>query len=351
MTNEQQTGASGRGVVDLVRVDVLALGGTIAMVRAHEAGVAPRLSAADLVEAVPRLATLAELHPTSVRTVPGASLAFEDLVELVRVARESVAEGSSGIVVTQGTDSLEETAYALDLLWDLPEPLVVTGAMRHPEAAGADGPANLCVAVAVAASPAARDRGCLVAFADEVHRARDVAKVHASRPAGFASPEWGPVGLVSEDVPRFIAPPSRRLPALVPREVPVPEVALLPAVLGDTGSHLQATVRAGAAGVVLAVMGAGHVPERLLPAMEEAVAGVAVAAASRTGRGRLLRQTYAFPGSERDLQRLGILDAGDLTPLKARVLLTLALWATAGRAEAEEAFRLRAEADRAAPLD
>ena len=335
--------------VALARIDVLSLGGTIAMTRDSEDGVVPHLSAADLVRAVPGLAALADVHATSVRTVPGASLSFGDLVETVRVGRERVREGARGIVVTQGTDSLEETAYALDLLWDLPEPIVVTGAMRPPEAAGADGPGNLWTATAVAAAPAARGRGCLVAFGDEVHRARDVAKVHASRPAGFASPGCGPAGLVYEGVPRFDAPPSARPAALRPRAGEPPEVALVPVVLGDAGIQLRATAAAQVDGVVLAAMGAGHVPERLLPALEEAVARMPVAATSRTGAGRLLRRTYAFPGSERDLQRLGLLDAGDLSGLKARVLLTLALWSEEERGAAEAAFRAHAEHDRGAP--
>lgn len=323
------------------RVDVLSLGGTIAMTRAGDDGVVPHLTASDLVETVPGLAGIAEVRATSVRQVPGASLDFPDLVETARVARACVAAGSTGIVVTQGTDSLEESAYALDLLWDLPEPLVVTGAMRHPEAAGPDGPGNLWSAAAVAASPAARSRGCLVAFADEIHHASLVAKVHSIRAAGFASPGWGPIGLVSEGSARFLAPAPPRAAALVPGEGSPPRVALVPAVLGDDGSALRAAVAAGADGIVLAAMGAGHVPERMLPALEEAVARCPVAAASRTGAGPLLRDTYAFPGSERDLRRLGVLDAGGLSPLKARVLLTLALWSH-DREDAEAAFERHA---------
>lgn len=319
------------------RIDVLSLGGTIAMTRTGTDGVVPRLTASDLVDTVPGLEGLAEIRTTSLRQVPGASLGFGDLVETARVARACVADGSSGIVVTQGTDSLEESAYALDLLWDLPEPLVVTGAMRHPEAAGADGPGNLWSAAAVAASPAARSRGCLVAFADEIHHASLAAKVHSVRAAGFASPGWGPIGLVSEGLARFLAPARPRPAALVPGDGDPPRVALVSAVLGDDGSYLRAVAEAGVDGIVLAAMGAGHIPERMLPALEEAVARCPVAAASRTCAGPLLRETYAFPGSERDLRRLGVLDGGGLSPLKARVLLTLALWSH-DRAEAEAAF-------------
>jgi L-asparaginase len=249
-------------------------------------------------------------------------------------------------VVTQGTDSLEEAAYALDLLWDRDAPLVVTGAMRPPAAAGADGPANLLAAVTVAVARASEGRGVLVVLADEIHAARAVAKVHATRPAAFASPGGGPAGSVSEGRVAFAAPPRPRAAALAvgvsARGVDGPDVALVTAVLGDRGTTLRAVAAAGVDGIVLAAMGAGHVPALLLPALEEAVAAIPVAAASRTGAGRLLRATYAFTGSEADLWRLGVLDAGDLAPLKARVLLTLALRASPDRATAEALFAERA---------
>ncbi|HEV7750893.1 MAG TPA: asparaginase [Baekduia sp.] len=327
------------------RVDVLGLGGTIAMGpgATHE-GVAPNITAADLVAAVPGLDQLADVFAESVRMLPGASLGFADVVALVEVARARVDAGARGIVVTQGTDSLEETAYAFDLLWDRPEPLIVTGAMRPASAAGADGPANLLAAVAVAAAPAARDRGCLVAFADQIHGARDVAKVHSTSPAAFRSPNTGPLGSVDEGVARFTAPPAGRLPALQPSGAEPPSVALVPALFGDTGRQLTAVADAGFQGLVLAAMGAGHVPALVVAPLEEVVAQMPVVAASRTGSGRLLHETYGFPGSERDLHRIGLLDGGTLAPVKARVLLTLALWSASDRAGVESRFRLHAAA-------
>jgi L-asparaginase len=325
------------------RIELLALGGTIAMTGdEHDDAVSPRVPADRLVAAVPDLAALADVRPRTVRTIPGASLDFADLTALVEVARASVDDGAHGVVVTQGTDTLEETAYAFDLLWDRPAPLIVTGAMRPASAAGADGPANILSAVATAVAPAARDRGCLVVFADEIYRARDVAKLHSTRPAAFGSPGAGPVGAVHEGVARFAAPPPPREPALRPAAERPPSVALVPVVLGDAGTQLRAVAAAGFDGIVVAAMGAGHVPERLLDPLRDAVGRVPVAAASRTGAGALLRKTYGFPGSERDLHDLGLLDAGALPPLKARILLTLALWAEPDRAAAEGAFATRA---------
>jgi L-asparaginase len=327
------------------RVDVLGLGGTIAMgPGADHDGVAPHITAAALVAAVPGLDEIADVAAESVRMLPGASLGFADVVALVETARARVDAGAEGIVVTQGTDTLEETAYAFDLLWDRPEPLVVTGAMRPASAAGADGPANLLAAVVVAVAPDARDRGCLVVFADQILGARDVAKVHSTSPSAFRSPTTGPVGSVDEGVPRFTAPPSRRLVPFELSGAEPPRVAVVPALLGDTGRQLEAIADAGFDGLVLAAMGAGHVPALLVAPLADAVTRMPVAATTRTGSGRLLHETYGFPGSERDLHRIGLLDGGALTAVKARVLLTFALWSERDRDGAEARFRLHVSA-------
>jgi L-asparaginase len=328
------------------RVDVLGLGGTIAMAPgAGHDGVAPHFTADALVAAVPGLEEIADVRAETVRMLPGASLGFADVLALVEAAHAAVDDGAQGIVVTQGTDSLEETAYAWDLLWDRPEPLVVTGAMRPATAAGADGPGNLLAAVAVAAAPAARDRGCLVAFGDEIHSGREVAKRHSTRPSAFASPNTGPAGWVGEGVARFAAPPAARPPRLEPRAaVEPPSVAVVPALLGDTGAQLRAIAAGEFDGLVLAAMGAGHVPAVLVEPLAELVQRMPVVATSRTGSGRLLHETYGFPGSERDLHRIGLLDGGALSPVKARVLLTLALWSEPDRAAAEALFGLQAAA-------
>lgn len=306
---------------------------------AEEGGVTPTLTAADLASAVPELSALAQVSVTTMSRTPGASLTFENLIDAREETRRHVAAGAGGVVVTQGTDSLEETAYLLDLLWDHPEPLVVTGAMRHPRSPGADGPGNLYGSMAVAASPDARHRGCMVVFGDEIHSARSVAKIHSVRLAAFASPGTGPVGLVCEGSARFWAPAAERLPAVVLDERPPPRVALVTAVLGGTGDDVRAALRDGVDGIVVAAMGGGHVPERMLAAIAEATALVPVAVASRTGVGPLLRSTYAFTGSELDLRRLGTLDAGGLDALKARVLLTVVLWSERDRGRQEALFR------------
>lgn len=310
-------------------VAVLGLGGTIAMTRTAAGGVEPALSAADLVAAVPGLAELgADLEVADVRRLPGASLTVDDLRDLYQSAEQAYAAGADGVVVTQGTDTIEESAYLLDLWHIGPQPLVVTGAMRNPTLAGPDGPANLSAAVRTAIAPQARDRGVLVVLADQIHAAARVRKTHATSLAAFTSPNGGPAGELIEGRPWFAAPPGPRLNIPLPRDAA--RVGLVTVTLDDHGELLDGLV-GRLDGLVVAGMGVGHVPAPLAPVLQDIAARIPVVLATRTGAGPVLTATYAFPGSERDLLGRGLIPAGLLDPLKARVLLLAALRAGASR--------------------
>ncbi|GIM93858.1 asparaginase [Paractinoplanes toevensis] len=304
---------------------VVGLGGTIAMTGA--AGVAPDLTAQQVVDSVPGLTGELEVH--DFRSKPGGSLTLADLIDLAELIRQRSAAGA---VVTQGTDTIEETAYVLDLLHTGSEPIVVTGAMRNPTLAGADGPANLLAAVTVAADPAARDLGCLVVLADEIHAAARVRKTHATHVAAFTSPNGGPLGYLAEGRPRIVNRPPHRytLPSPPTRE-PV-RVGLCTATLGDDGT-LLATLSQQVDGLVVAAFGVGHVPDSWVPHLAEAATRIPVVLASRTGAGYVGTDTYGFPGSERDLLERGLIPAGSLDPYKARLLLHLLLTTTANPAQ------------------
>ena len=178
------------------------LGGTIGYA-GTQGGEPARLEPGALLAAVPGLDRLdLDLDIHAGEPVPSASLTFQQLSELAREAADACSAGAAdAVVVVQGTDTMEESAYLLDLLWDRPEPVVLTGAMRNPNLAGQDGTANLLAAVSVAADPAFRELGALVVLADEVHSARAVQKVHTTRPHAFASPDGGPLGVVVEGRP------------------------------------------------------------------------------------------------------------------------------------------------------
>lgn len=251
---------------------------------------------------------------------------------------KTIAEGAQGVVVTQGTDTIEESAFYLDVLHQTSAPIVVTGAMRNPTMVGADGPANLLAAIEVAASPSAMNLGCLVVMNDEVHAARQVQKTHANSTAAFRSPETGPVGRIVED--RFIlnsTPVGRVSLRMDPPADRLPVVKLYVAMLGDDGSELD-SIPLLAQGLVVAGFGGGHVHPDAVERLERVAEKIPVILTSRTGAGVALRSTYDFPGSEYDLLARGLINGGSLDPLKARILLTLLLSANATRDAITEAY-------------
>jgi L-asparaginase len=329
-------------------VAVFGLGGTIAMAQAPDGGVTPALSASDLLAAVPGLSDVhAELRIRDVRNKPGASLDFPDLYELAAAITEALDDSCVGAVVTQGTDTIEEVAYVLDLLLPTDAPVVVTGAMRNPTMAGADGPANMLAAIRVAASSSAEGLGCLVVLNDQIHAARWVHKAHTGSPAAFVSPDHGPLGHVVEGRVRIPVRIQRWSPTLsfVPRRSA--RVGLVTIALGDDGTLIEAMAE-HVDGLVVAAFGAGHVPAAVAPILGKLADRIPVVLASRTGAGPVHRVTYGFPGSERDLLARGLITAGYLDPLKARILLHLLIASGLDNAGIRGAF---AAADNRSELD
>ena len=325
-----------------MRIAVYFLGGTIGMTtgtdRGSESGASgatPWLDGAALLAGVPGADRL-DLRVEDFRKKSSAHLTFADLLELRLRARASVMQGAGGVVVVQGTDSLEETAFLLDLLWERPEPVVVTGAMRNPSLPGPDGPANLAAALAVAASDDCRDLGVLVAFADEVHAARSVAKRHASAPDAFVSPDTGPLGRMLEGRPVLHTRVARRSPLPAPEAITA-RVPLLTAVIDDDPAVVDAVAQV-ADGLVVAAFGAGHLRPPVADAVAALVPRIPVVLSSRTGAGSVHTRTYGGPGSETDLLGRGLVNAGHLDGIKARLLLAVLLSTGADRAGVAEAF-------------
>lgn len=323
----------------LPKILLVSLGGTITMTAAASGGIAPTLTAADLIAAVPALKEIAELEALSPRQLPSASISLDDLLELAQLLNQRLAGGVDGAVVVQGTDTIEETAFVLDLLVAADKPVVVTGAMRGAASPGADGPANLLAATRVAASGAARGRGTLVCLNDELHAARFVQKSHTALPSAFSSPMAGPVGLVAEGEPRFLLELSRREALAVPHPSADAPVALVKLGLGDDGRLLQALPGLQYRGCVIEGMGAGHVPAAVSPLVGDLALRMPVVLAARVAAGPAFTRTYGYAGSEIDLLGRGLLPAGLLSGLKARLLLALLLRRGEARAELEEHFR------------
>ncbi|MBQ0829012.1 asparaginase [Streptomyces tagetis] len=320
-------------------VAVFSLGGTIAMTTdPTTGGVVPALSAHELLAAVPALATSGiGLRVRDFRRLPGASLAFDDLTALSAAIAVELERGDvDGVVITQGTDTIEETAFLLDLHHGHEQPVVVTGAMRNPALPGADGPANLHAAVRAAADPGLRGAGCLVVLGDEIHVARTVRKSHTTSPAAFTSPACGPIATISENRVRMVGGLPSRGP-LVGAPDREARVGLYTVTLGDDGALLDLW-DGNCDGLVVAAFGVGHVPERLVEGLTKLAARIPVVLASRIGNGPVLSGTYGFPGSEKDLLGRGLIGAGDLGPYQARLLLHALLAQGADGATVRETF-------------
>jgi L-asparaginase len=303
---------------ELPRVLVLSTGGTIAA-----AGYAGHreLRSVDLLSAVPGLGEIAAISTADPVNLGSSDFTPELLWRLARHLDETLAAdpGLAGVVVTQGTDAIEETAFFFDLVLATERPVVVTGAMRLPADGGADGPRNLANAVRLAASPATRGLGVLVTLNDEIHAAREVRKDHAIAVDAFTSPAGGPLGYLDSGRIHLVSRPLRRV--VIGTTAIEPRVDLVVAVVGSDGRQVKEAVASGARGIVVELFGRGNSPD---PLKEEIVAarrqGVTVVLTSRTGRGRVLvSPAWA---------ELGVVSAEDVDGLKARMVLVVALGKT-----------------------
>lgn len=323
--------------MQLPRITLIGTGGTITMTPGPM-GVVPTLSAQDVIDAVPTLARHALIEAVSYSMKPGASLLLEDVVAIAALIDGRLEAGASGAVVTQGTDTIEETAFVLDLLVQSSAPVVVTGAMRAASAVGADGPANLSAAVLVASSAAAAGLGALVVMNDQIHAARYVRKCHTALPSAFESPGAGALGLVLEERANFHWRVQRAAPLQRPEAVVDVPVALVALTLGDDGRLLDALPRLGYRGVVLEALGGGHVPAALVPPLQVLAQRLPVVLATRVQAGPVLSRSYGFAGSEADLLQRGLISAGWLSSGKAVQLLRLLLALGLARREVETRF-------------
>lgn len=315
-------------MTDRPRIAIVFTGGTISMLLDPATGAAvPTLDGAAILARSPGLAELADLVPIDWGLVPASHLSFAQILDIARVVREQLAAGADGAIVVQGTDVIEETAFALDLLVPGPAPVVVVGAMRNAADPGYEGPANLRDAVLAAGSPRLRDQGTLVVMGGLILPADDATKTHTSAYDTFQSRNLGPIGTV--DAGGAIVGRSRsgrRVLPVIP-DAAVEPVAIVTATVASDGAPLRWAVAGGARGIVVAATGAGNTHFDLLAAAEEAMAaGIPVVLASRAPAGRVA-PAYGFPGGGARWIAAGAIPAGFLTPVKARIALALGLGA------------------------
>lgn len=338
------------------RVQYFALGGTIATMPAESGAMKQGLGADDLIRMVPALANVADLRGETVARIGSTNLTVDVMLGLAQRI-EGLSEGAVGVVISQGTDTLEETSFILDCVLAPVLPVVFTAAMRNPRLTSADGAGNLLASVRTAASPWMREHvgeiGVVVTFLDHVYAPFDVVKTETSRIDTFRSPATGPLATLIEErlvplslpvrdwkraVDAALRPkPASRLLAAGPKPV-----ALLWGALDDPGHLLDALLadpkHLGYAGIVIAGMGGGHVREDQVERLTRLNASIPVLIAPRTGGGPLLASTYEGAGSEIGLRQAGMIFSGRLHPLKTRLLLELLLRGGVDRAGIARVF-------------
>ncbi|HOY66076.1 MAG TPA: type II asparaginase [Candidatus Ozemobacteraceae bacterium] len=315
----------------LPHIVLLATGGTIAGTGASagEAGYKPSaLPVEKLVGAVPEIASFARLSGEQIAQVDSQAMTTEIWLKLARRINELLGRPDvDGIVVTHGTDTLEETAYFLHLTVKSRKPVVITGSMRPATSLSPDGPINLFNAVSVAASPLARGKGVLVVLNDRIHSAREVTKTNTTAVDTFQSPGTGPLGTVFYGKIELARMPVRRHTIETPFDVSgletLPRVFITYGHAGNTPELIDAVARTNADGIVNAGVGNGNASPAVLEALGKARrSGIAVVRAARAGSG------HVTLGAEVDDAAYGFVVADDLNPQKARILLMLALTQT-----------------------
>src|SRR5215510_2857983 len=322
--------ASATATAQQTRVTVLATGGTIAGAGdASDYGYkAGAFKVEDLIKAVPQLKELAQLKGEQVASIGSQDMNDRVWLDLANRANTLLASADvDGVVITHGTDTMEETAYFLNLVVRSDKPVVLVGSMRPATAISADGPANLYDGVATAADPTARGRGVLVVLNDEIHAARNVTKTNTTSVQTFVSPNRGPIGLVHTAKIAWFPPPDKRHTTKSEFSVngvkELPRVDIVFAHANMDASLIDAALKNGAKGLVIAGVGDGNMSQSALDRLVQAAkSGTVVVRASRLERGMVLRN------NEVDDDKMGFVASGEINAPKSRVLLQLALMST-----------------------
>ncbi len=300
-------------------------------------GAVPKLSGAEILAQVPGLEIIAELETIDFARLPGPHWTPELMLELAQAVRAKLTT-ANGVVITHGTDTLEETAYALDLLLQSDKPVVFVGAMRNSSELSWDGPANLKAAIRVAASTEARALGVLVVMNEELIAAGEVTKTHTEKTDTFQSRDFGALGMVDKDQVIVARRPARR--EHIATDCIESRVEIVKIYAGADGKFIDFAVAEGARGLVIESLGRGNVTPLALAAIKRAIAQeVPVVITSRCPRGRVL-DTYAYEGGGKQLTQAGAILGGWLPSHKARVKLMLALGAGWSQEKIHATFHL-----------
>jgi L-asparaginase len=319
------------------KVVIVTTGGTIAMTKTHE-GVVPYSTGNSLITQIPGLEKIARIEHVEFSNVPSPYMTPSMMWELSRLVQQIVNDPDvSGVVITHGTDTLEETSYFLDLTVKTDKPVVFTAAMRNINELGTDGPRNVLSSVRVASSEKSKGMGVMVCLNDEIHAAREVTKTYTSNVATFDSPGYGPLGIVDEDAVIFFRKPLLRM--YIDTKSIEERVALVKTFTGDDGEMLRKAVEIGYKGVVLEGFGRGNVPPKVADAVSDVIKKVPVVLTSRCFKGRVL-DVYGYKGGGADLVKRGVILGQEVSSQKARIKLMIVLGKTRDRDEIRKYFEV-----------
>jgi L-asparaginase len=317
---------------------IVTTGGTIAM-RKQPAGVDITPEGNQEIMQLEGLSELAEVKMVEFANIPSPYMSPNVMWELSRKIQSLVDSASvDGIVVTHGTDTLEETAYFLDITVLTKKPIVLTAAMRNINELGTDGPRNILSSIRVACSSQAVGAGAVVCLNDEIHAAREVTKTYTSNVATFESPGFGPLGIVDDDGVFFFRKSMVRYQ--IPTETIEPKVALLKTFTGDQGDFIEYAVTRGYKGIVLEGFGRGNVPETIIESLHDCLdRHIPVVLVSRCYKGRVL-DIYSYEGGGAFLKKMGVILAHEQTGQKARIKLMVVLGKTRTLEEIRSYFEM-----------
>src|SRR3954462_290200 len=333
----QQGPASNLPVVRLI-----ATGGTIAMkIDPVKKAPVPAISGEDLIATVPEIEKVARIEVQNLSNVPSDYMDPDRCIELQKAVSDALARPEvAGVIVSHGTDTLEETAWFLDLTVDSEKTVVLIGAQRNASEKDFDGPRNLLNAARICVSPSARRMGSMIALNNQINAAREAVKTHTSEVETFKSGDFGFLGVADNDRVIFYRAPVRRqhVPLRVPEGQHLPRVDIVPMFGGADGALIRAAVAAGSKGLVVQALGWGNVNVPMFEAVKEVLAkGIPVVITTRVWNGRVL-PNYGFQGGGKTLQESGAIFGDNLSPQKARILLMLALQTTTSAPEIQRLF-------------
>lgn len=310
------------------KVAIIFTGGTISMKidpRIHAA--IPALTSEEIISMVTNIENFSEIEVINYANIPSPHITPSMMMEIANLVKQTITRDDiTGVIVTHGTDTLEETAYLLDLIIKTDKPIVIVGAMRNSSELGYDGSSNLSAALCTAISNRARNKGVLVVMNNEVNAASEVTKTNTLSLDTFKSPEFGPLGIVDNDEVIFYRDMVSH--QFINTDIIEEKVALIKSVPGMESDILDFYINSGYKGIVIEALGRGNLPPQMVPGIKRAInQNIPVVMVSRCPTGRVL-DSYGYEGGGKHLRELGVIFGGNLPGQKIRIKLMLALGLT-----------------------